>query len=789
VDLVLEGVPPLSIQYERQVNDAAVNMTIDGISSNYYTSPPIQSDQAMILAASNDYQWARDQVIHVPLNITADVVADYSLKVRQIQDVLNNTRFYDNEKSLNAMINFSVYSRPTACFFSDSPVHIRPGRIANIAIDVRGKGPWKINVEYWSEEATEGKPSEIFEVTVDLQSENGRYMSISRPGIYKLLSVSDSKCAGQILAPSSKSLSIAHPPTVKMEANPIPAENCPGEIGVEIIISLTGIPPWHIEYKLVSRNGEKRDFAKIEKSRHSLVIKPEKSGNYEYIFYRLSDYIYTEGVSIDHRFTQTVHPMPHAIFRGVKNPILNSCVGSRVDLEVDFSGTGPFTLIYDVVFNRRTNAFTIADIQGPSHVITSPPFDNQGLYTVTLVKILDSKGCSRILSSSDYFTINVKKDKPTAGFRSAHEVISFLEGKSVKLPLQLTGHAPWNITYRYIGDDKVRHVHDLQNPNSYLVEEKPGRYELLEVKDSFCHGLIIPELKEIEARWYPRPSLRIADGEAELLPQKGYRRRHVCEGIEDTIGLILEGRAPWSIYYTIVTSNEQTSHQQRIGFPTTRIRLMTEKPGRYLYNFSSIADDVYTDPSPVTLTLEQAVVEKPAAQFLTSDIIYHCVGNSFIDPIDIKINGVPPFVLQFEITHESSNQIDTLKIENIYDTHYHFYPQNKFTIIGKYVISIVHIMDSQGCSNSMMQDKSSKLIIQVTDVASIERAFTPQIHCVGDLLDYSLQGISPWHITYEYNGEMKSAISKLHTFTFGADKPGNMTLTRICHQKNQCCGR
>ncbi|CAG8583081.1 954_t:CDS:2, partial [Acaulospora colombiana] len=788
VDLVLEGVPPLSIQYERRVNDAAINMTIDGISSDYYASPPIQSDQAMVLAASGNYQWARDQVIHVPLNITADVVADYSLKVQQIQDILNNTRFYDDEESSDTMVDFSVYSRPTASFFTDSPVHVRPGRIANIAIDVRGRGPWKINVEYWSEESMDGRPSEMFEITIDHRSEQKKYMSVSRPGIYKLLSVSDSKCAGQIMAPSSKSLSIAHPPTVKMEANPIPAENCPGEIGVEITMSLTGIPPWHLEYKLVTRDGDERGFAKIDKSRHSLIIKPDKSGNYDYVFYRLSDYIYTEGVGIDHRFTQIVHPMPHAAFRGAKNQMLNSCIGSRVDLEVEFSGTGPFTLIYDVVFNRRTNAFTIADIQGPSHVITSPPFDNQGLYTVTLVKITDSKGCSKILSSSDYATINVKKDKPTAGFRSAHEIISFLEGKLAKLPLQLTGHAPWNITYRYIGDDKVRREQNLQNPNSYLIEEKPGFYELLEVKDSFCHGKIIPELKTIEARWLPRPFLRIAGGEAEPLPQKGYyRRRHVCEGAEDTVGLVLEGRAPWLIFYTIMMGDELISHQQNIGFPTTRIRLMTEKPGRYIYNFSSIADDVYTDPNPISLVLEQTVVAKPTAQFITSGVLYHCVGSDFTEPLEIKLSGVAPFVLQFEITHESSNQIDTMKIENIYDAHYRFYPLNKFSMIGRYVISMVYIMDSQGC-NSVIQDKSNKLIVQVTDVASIERTFPLQIHCVGDLLDYSLQGIPPWNITYEYNGEIKYAISKQHTFTFGADKPGNMTITRICHQKNQCCG-
>ncbi|CAB4433745.1 unnamed protein product [Rhizophagus irregularis] len=38
------------------------------------------------------------------------------------------------------------------------------------------------------------------------------------------------------------------------------------------------------------------------------------------------------------------------------------------------------------------------------------------------------------------------------------------------------------------------------------------------------------------------------------------------------------------------------------------------------------------------------------------------------------------------------------------------------------------------------------------------------------------------------NGEVKFAMSKTNTFAFGADKPGNMTITNICHQRNKCCG-
>jgi nucleoporin POM152 len=395
------------------------------------------------------------------------------------------------------------------------------------------------------------------------------------------------------------------------------------------------------------------------------------------------------------------------------------------------------------VFNRRTNAFTIADIQGPSYVIASPPFNNPGTYTVTLKKVTDSKGCSQILNNDDFVTINVKRDKPTVGFRNAHEILWFLEGGNIGLPLQLTGNPRWDVTYIYHKDmDNARIAYDLVNPNSDLIVTEPGHYELLEVKDSYCRGKVIPEKKEIEVRWLPRPCLEISEGEAEPLPQSGYfKRNSICVGKEDTLGLTLQGRAPWIINYNIVSTRETTVHRQTIGFPSTRIRLMTDYPGLHIYNFSSIADDIYTEPSEMLLILEQNVLPNPNAHFVSTDIVYHCVGTAFTrdDSITIKIDGVPPFSLTFEVMHESSNHVESLRMESINSTLYYFQPKEKFTLVGQYTISIVYVSDSQGCSRSL-EGPDKKLIVQVTDVASIDRTFHQQFHCVGDLLDYSLQG-------------------------------------------------
>ncbi|PKY45320.1 hypothetical protein RhiirA4_443664 [Rhizophagus irregularis] len=796
--LVLKGVPPLSVYYERRVDNESVNMTIDGIGSEHFKFPIDEPDRAKLFFASDNYQWAQNQEIEVQLNMTADIPATYSLRVLEINDLLNNTHNYIIERNQNVFVKYDVFSRPTAKFSSDIPIYTRPGYPAEMKLNLQGVAPWKLGLGYWSEDIAEltdtlsSEPTEMLNVTIkENENKMGYSITVKKPGTYKLLSVSDAKCSGQILAPSTNILSIAYPPTVKIDAIPISAEDCPGEIGIEATLSFTGIPRWFLEYSIKSEIEKVDEIVMSEKSKRVITIKPPMPGHYEYTFFSLSDNIYREGVEINYGFTQTVYPKPNAVFRRTKDRTINSCMSNLVELDVDLSGSGPFTLEYEVMFNRRTNAFTIADIQSPSYVIISPPFDNPGTYTVTLKRIVDSQGCSQILNNDDSVTINVKRDKPTVGFRNSHEILWFLEGGSVELPLQLTGNPRWDVTYIYHLDmDNARKAYDLVNPNSILTVTEPGRYELLEVKDSYCLGIVIPEKKEIEAKWLPKPFLRIAEGEAEPLPQTGYfKRNSICAGKEDTLGLVLQGRAPWVINYKIISNRETIVHQQTIGFPSTRIRLMTENPGLHIYNFSSIADDVYTEQNEMLLILEQAVLSNPSARFVNRDIVYHCVGTAFTrdDSIMIEMDGVPPFSLVFEVMHESSNHVETLRMESINNTLYYFQPKEKFSLVGQYTISIVYISDSQGCSRSL-EGPDKTLIVQVTDVASIDRTFHQQFHCVGDILDYSLQGILPLNITYEYNGEVKFAMSKTNTFAFGADKPGNMTITNICHQRNKCCG-
>ena len=123
--------------YERRVDDESVKMTIDGIGAEHLKFPIEGPDRTKLLSASGNYQWAHNKEIEVKLNMTADASATYSLKVLEVNDLLNNTHNYVDERNPNVFVKYDAYSRPAAKFFSDAPIYIRPGYHAEMKLNLQ----------------------------------------------------------------------------------------------------------------------------------------------------------------------------------------------------------------------------------------------------------------------------------------------------------------------------------------------------------------------------------------------------------------------------------------------------------------------------------------------------------------------------------------------------------------------------------------------------------------------------------------------------------------------------
>ncbi|WP_440136313.1 hypothetical protein, partial [Escherichia coli] len=73
---------------------------------------------------------------------------------------------------------------------------------------------------------------------------------------------------------------------------------------------------------------------------------------------------------------------------------------------------------------------------------------NGGEYSIALVSIQDKTGCKIFLSGEAKFTVRHQRPKASFGHIESKFTTTDIEGRQVRLPLRLTGRAPWTIKYR-----------------------------------------------------------------------------------------------------------------------------------------------------------------------------------------------------------------------------------------------------------------------------------------------------------------------------------------------------
>lgn len=90
--------------------------------------------------------------------------------------------------------------------------------------------------------------------------------------------------------------------------------------------------------------------------------------------------------------------------------------------------------------------------------------------------IEDGNGCIRKLTNPGV-EVDIKREKPTGRMAKTGKAV-VTQGEIVKVPLRLTGEAPWDVTYSSGGNEFTLKVRD---PNSELSLKDKGVYRLVKV--------------------------------------------------------------------------------------------------------------------------------------------------------------------------------------------------------------------------------------------------------------------------------------------------------------------
>jgi nucleoporin POM152 len=752
------------VQYTSKVKEETAHFELNRIQPDVFNSSLLllpgdlsSADPSFFDKQSDhDFSWAAPQQLSIKLNLTFEEASHQEYDLVRITDGAGNSADISH---LNAQM-FDIRNRPMAKFecSTTQAVDLLIGKsFVPLLLNTEGEGVLEIGYTFKPESS-----QKMHSKTVKLDG-TSQFISAQAPGEYTLDSVRDAFCQGNIIHPSSCHVIQPPHPSVKVSAVPIPSQcHSESEIGIKFTAEFEGAVPYMLEYVVYKQQGRSkvevdRRKEKVDRSRHVFSYLPRSSGEYIYEFVSLDDRRYTNLDPHVEMYTQVVHPQPDAYFDKRRRQSVDTCLGEDISANVELQGTGPFTLHWSVDGEKYSS-----QVDGYRYTVDLPPFTKPGQHAVSLLKIEDANECIKDLESRD-FIVQVRSDRPTAYFYISNNkegVIEIQQGNTANIPLRLSGQGPWDVTYKNIekGDASIK-TKRVNDPNAEIAVQDAGHYELLKVKDAICQGDVLPYIYEI--KWMEKPTLSIEKGDVTILANGIHERRAVCEGINDSVDINFSGRAPFYCSYKQYRSANGKRDYQLVntadmtsGLPKAHVPMLTSPSGRYRYVFDKLSDQQYTPPFALSgVQLEQTVHASPTVAFRNPHSRRErlvCVGDSLsshdMDPIVLDLTGQAPFTITLTIRHASEKRGREIIVDEINTNRYTLKLDNELSLPGSYQLQLETVLDANGCMSQVKADDKSSLFIKALDIATINPIETCDDVCVGDTLDYTLSGMSPFTI-------------------------------------------
>ena len=459
-----------------------------------------------------------------------------------------------------------------------------------------------------------------------------------------------------------------------------------------------------------------------------------------------------------------------------------------VSFDIKFSGQAPWTLEYDLVRGAKRKKHKIEDIESEVLTLTTERLSEGGEYLISLTSVTDGSGCKIPLKEEAKIEVRHQKPKASFGLLDGKRTTLTLEDKKIKLPLKLSGEPPWTIHYRRNQDSVATNMKTiLKYSNDHLDVHAPGTYELVDVSDATCPGVIESSAGTFEVVWIGRPSLSIVKSSSIELQNDRYVKQAVCEADQDSFEVSMTGNPPYHGRYEIQVRPEHGAPHSNFrefsaGLGSASVGMETSQTGHYQYIFTELGDQLYDHDRHKfrALKVSQIVHSRPYASFDNNGKTYsYCreeeSGDEFI-PMTLK--GEPPFYLEIAIRHHATTRPEIVKVPHIDKPHYNFHIPHKVLGLGTHSVTIFKVRDSRGCER---QNESGGPVVHVNvaEIPTIAPLESATDYCVGDYINYALSGTPPFNVYYTFQGATHKASTSTTSFRRISDKPGDFTITAI----------
>ncbi|GAA5938494.1 Pom152p [Sporobolomyces koalae] len=642
-------------------------------------------------------------------------------------------------------------------------------------------------------------------------------IEVDQQGRYEIVSVQSRFCQGAVLVPNACTLILQPLPTLSTTFTPL-HDLCSSPTGLLTTLHLTGVAPFSVSYTL-SRivqgrpHSTTRHVQRLSHSRDEFKLEPGP-GEWEVRFTQIEDRFYKKlpldpTREFDYVKRIKVDEVAEAKWRE-REKTVHSCEGATVGVDVDLKGTAPWTLEYSVVGQKPQVIEGIT--KSPHHVqVAIPNLVSQqgGQFALSLESVLDAHGCRRPLTSPD-LVVDVRRTKPSARFHGAEgkrEVV-IREGDEARIPVRLTGEGPWTITYS--GPTSTRPVSfTAHQPNvDLLISSAPaGTYKLLSVRDKFCPGDIVETEWNVSILERPKVGLDVQGGK-----KKGnmIKKEGVCQNTVDHIGMVFEGKAPFKATYTLAKnghSHDSKVHTLQAIQPRASLTLFTADPGHHIYEITGVSDSLYTSTSSAGLVapfkVEQEVWALPEAHFSHPAKHGFCVHDELAsrssDDLVLELAGQAPFSVELEVREEGKRGTKKFTVPDIKSHRWPVSLPYKLNTPNPHSIAVRRVVDAHGCesrfdsapssasSSTVAASKKSNFArLSVSETATISPVSSQVDHCVGDFLDFVVQGSPPFTVKYEFDGKKHSVPLKGSQFQRLATEEGTFRVLSVGHGEDQC---
>jgi nucleoporin POM152 len=273
------------------------------------------------------------------------------------------------------------------------------------------------------------------------------------------------------------------------------------------------------------------------------------------------------------------------------------------------------------------------------------------------------------------------------------------------------------------------------------------------------------------------------------------------------------GQPPFLVSYDVVSRRKGQEERGRDALQLVQTRapfsLSTADSGHYTYRVTGIGDSLYPRPDPAGLVspspqhpglvrVEQDVLALPVARIEQEQDRVYCV-HSRLAPktganLVVKLQGQPPFDIEVWVEGEGSHASARFPVEGIKGHSWPVEVPYEFEMAGPHRVSVRKVRDANGCESrpGISGDREDVLggvssrTIKVAEIASIAAVQPQRDHCVGDKIDFVLQGAAPWKVDYAFNGERHSARTSEPRLSRLAKEPGRMTIVSVSHGDGAC---